>query len=341
MRREIMNIVEFREYVAGHVKDYLPEENRNAEITTGVVEKNNGLKLQGVCIRPAGSAVGSNLYMEQYYHEWLSGTEMEDILTRIASNYLDSIEMVSVETAKRALEFEVVKDRIIAEVINSWRNRDRLGNMPHTDKEDLSIIYKILLEGGGTGRASITITNNILEKWENIDEKGLHELAMENTKKLCPLAVKPMNEVLREMLMSDYMPEDLVDMLDIPIPTDEMMYVITNQSRTNGAVSMFFDESLAEVAACVGHDLYVIPSSIHECIAVSSGMKSPSELAEMVRVVNYEQVAAEEQLSDHVYFYDRSKHELTIADDKNMEAHLNQYQVESNEEGLGYIHRGR
>ena len=77
---------------------------------------------------------------------------------------------------------------------------------------------------------------------------------------------------------------------------------------------MFYGNALEELSETIGSDLYILPSSVHECIAVSTELGDPETLAEMVQEVNGSQVAPEEQLSDHVYHYDANTKEITLAD---------------------------
>ena len=62
-------------------------------------------------------------------------------------------------------------------------------------------------------------------------------------------------------------------------------------------------------------DLYILPSSTHEVIAVSASMGEPEELAQMVSEVNMSQVALEDRLSNQVYHYDKDLRKLTLATD--------------------------
>ena len=62
-------------------------------------------------------------------------------------------------------------------------------------------------------------------------------------------------------------------------------------------------------------DLYILPSSVHECIAVSTNVGDPYELAEMVSEINMGQVALEDRLSNQVYHYDKDARRLTLATD--------------------------
>ena len=92
------------------------------------------------------------------------------------------------------------------------------------------------------------------------------------------------------------------------------MFVISNKQQINGAVNMMYDDVLSDIAEQVGTDLYIIPSSIHECIAVSCEVISAEALAEMVNEVNADCVKDEEVLSSHVYRFNAQEKTLALAD---------------------------
>ena len=61
-------------------------------------------------------------------------------------------------------------------------------------------------------------------------------------------------------------------------------------------------------------DLYILPSSVHECMIVPYRYEDdPEDLGKMVREINRTQVDEEEFLSDCVYYYDRVLDRVEIA----------------------------
>ena len=96
---------------------------------------------------------------------------------------------------------------------------------------------------------------------------------------------------------------------------ERSMYVITNESKLFGAASMLYEEPLHELAEKIGSDLYILPSSIHEVIAVSADFGSPDEWAEMVYEINMDQVDINDRLSNQVYCYDKDLRTLRLATD--------------------------
>lgn len=102
--------------------------------------------------------------------------------------------------------------------------------------------------------------------------------------------------------------------MDINDPTFEFcdsgipMYVITNRARTNGAGAILYPELLKDFATAIHKDLFILPSSVHECILLPVfGDENIDELKSMVKDINETQVAPEEVLSDSVYYYSMEK----------------------------------
>lgn len=78
---------------------------------------------------------------------------------------------------------------------------------------------------------------------------------------------------------------------------------------------MLYEDKLHSLAEKVGTDLYILPSSVHEVIAVSVEMGEPEELARMVAEINMDQVDLSERLSNQVYHYDKDLRKITLATD--------------------------
>lgn len=94
------------------------------------------------------------------------------------------------------------------------------------------------------------------------------------------------------------------------------MYVITNKQNLYGAVCILYPDVLKDVAQKLDSDFYVLPSSVHETIAVPAenlDINHASSLKAMVREVNQSELTPEEVLSDNVYYYCRKKHTLSLA----------------------------
>ena len=101
-----------------------------------------------------------------------------------------------------------------------------------------------------------------------------------------------------------------IDLRDY-VPSD--MYILTNETKLNGAACILYENVLYDFAQKLGEDLYILPSSVHEVILLPKlSVFEKDELVNMVREVNTEGVAAEEVLSDHVYEYNRTQRLITM-----------------------------
>lgn len=311
----MFNFEDFCDYVQMSIKDHLPVEQQDAKVTINNVMKNNGLTLHGVVVHPEGQCVAPTIYLEGFFKQYEEGADSDSVMDKIAdtiSEHLNTPEEFS-DVAQSYSNYDAVKGKIVMAVVNTAKNKELLSQVPHTDREDLSLIYKVVVGTGADGIGSITIRNEHMEQWGvTVDE--IHEMAMKNTREILPVTVQTMTEVMREMFGKDGMPDEMAEMMFSDMPLNQQMFIISNKSKVNGAASMFYEDTLSELADRIGTSLYILPSSVHEVIAVSTDMGTPETLASMVREVNGGQVAPEEQLSDHVYKFDAKAKIISLAD---------------------------
>lgn len=277
------------------------------------VMKNNGVTLQGINIRrDTEENVAPTIYLEHYFEEYQNGREVEDIAEDIISTLkLNETNMTSKDIANFFTDWEKVKGQVFCHVIGRESNTDLLKDTPHKELagiDDVVVVYRVLVPAFLAGaRATILVKSSHLKAWgKTVDE--LNEVAMENTPKLYPARTQKMSDLLREMLASqgapDFMLEEMTDMGDQP-----PMYVITNDKTMYGATNaLVFDETLRNLADELDCDLIVLPSSIHEVIAIPVTKETendPTTLLNMVAEVNTTQVAPEEVLTTNVYMFSR------------------------------------
>ena len=308
----MMNYEIFKEVVIEKFKDYLPEKYQNMTLRVEPVNKVNKV-LDGITLvaEGEGRSVSPTMYINYMYEHYLETENLQEVLQSAAK----SMEKAFMEMPEVGnVEFDSAKDNIVFQVINTLQNEDMLRDMPHREFQDLSIIFRWVVKVDENGIQSSVIRNNLAEKL-GMNEEQLFKCAVENTRKIFPPTVKSMNDVIREMFMSDGMPVEVADMMIGEMPEDKMMWIISNERGINGACSMLYEDNLHKLAMELETDLYILPSSVHECIAVSASMGDPNELAEMVNEINMDQVALEDRLSNQVYHYDKDARRLTLATD--------------------------
>lgn len=308
----MMDYEMFKEIVREKIKDYMPPEYENAAVDILAVNKVNG-KRDALAFRKPGERVAPNLYLDDFYKDYKQCDDLEMTLRNMAERYTGAAERAAKELK---VDMSQMKDRVTMMLVNTEQNKEMLADMPHREFQDLSVIYRYVVAQDEQGVASFKVTNAIMEQ-AGMTPEELFQLASENTKKMFPPKIASMEDVMLDMMKGDGIPDELADELAVFFDTEkdpkESMWLIGNRSGINGAVSMLYDENLQKLAEKMGTDLYIIPSSVHEVLAVSVEMGNPEELAEMVQQVNMSSVELEDRLSNNVYHYDKDLRQLKLA----------------------------
>ena len=250
------------------------------------------------------------IYVNDYYEEYKKCGDLKEVLEMTAQALMDGYRDKIENKADGLLEN--VKDKLFIQLINMEQNKELLKTLPHRQFQDLAIVYRIAADIAPNEIRSALVDKKLAKKMR-MKESDLYDVAILNTKKLFPPTIKSINEVLCE-LIGDSMP---VGML---MGTEEedigaIMYVISNEQQVNGASSILYEEELDKLAEKLGTDLYLMPSSIHEAIAISAEIGNLEEIAQMVTDINMSEVKLEERLSNQVYRYDKEQRKISLATD--------------------------
>lgn len=90
------------------------------------------------------------------------------------------------------------------------------------------------------------------------------------------------------------------------------MYVLSSKSKYLGAIGIMEKELMTQFGKRIGGDFYIIPSSIHKTILVSTDNLGHEEVKKMIRATNKEQVQEDEILSYNLYLYNRLNNKLQV-----------------------------
>lgn len=312
----------FVDVVKEKIKDFLPEEYQNATIVSQTIKKVNQ-ELTALNIRGEKSMnVSPTIYLEPFYERYQEEENLEQVLTQIAEVYEQGMKKTpELDVAEQFMNGNCDKSRIIYQLINTEQNREMLSNIPSREFQDMSVVYRFLISENAEGIASVVITDELMNNL-HLTEEELFQFASENTKELMPITIRSMNDVLKEMFMKDFggeasMEEELGQSIEKMLNSENsFMYIISNKYGINGATTMLYEEGIGVLAEHLDEDLYILPSSIHESIAVPvSAGQSPEALAEMVMEVNGTKVPLQDRLSNNVYFFDKETREISMATD--------------------------
>lgn len=309
----MMDYAIFKEVMREQILEHLPEEFKGSTVEVRDVEKVN-VKLDGMVVLKPSVDSSPTVYLNHLYEDYVSGKSIQDCLSQCANVIVDAYK--ELEDMKPRIEISQMKENVVMVLVNQEQNKDMLENIPHRDFQDLAVIYRWVLDINEKGIASSIVTNKLMES-EGLTEPDLFQLAVENTKRLLPPQIKPLSEVIKEMFPFELVETGMLDEMMEEINNDpkRAMYVLTNETNVNGAVSMLYENNLHELAEKVGTDLYILPSSIHESILVSVEMGEPDDLAQMVSDINMDCVDIADRLSNNVYHYDKDLRKVTLATD--------------------------
>lgn len=300
-----------KEFTAELAKKMEEKMGNNFEVTEMETNKINMGKMVGLMIKNHTSVekVYPTFYVEPLYEVYRDGeADIETIADMIVARYFKEAKDNGVLEGLNelcGLAWEAVKDRVIMQVVPYEKNEELLREMPHIPFLDCVMVFAILLDQKDEQIRSIRINNSIAHNW-NIELAELLEAAKINTPQLYPIVLTRLSDVIQELMKGQEIEEEIC------LPEEEL-YVLSNRYNINGFTAIAYDGALDRAAKVLQDDYYILPSSIHEAILVpaSHGI-SEEELREMVVSVNGTMVAAEDRLSDEVYFYDRGKKQIVL-----------------------------
>ena len=296
-----MDYENFKESFMEDVKAGLAEKGfEDVKIKVNQIDKLND-SYEAITITPAESNIGVTTNLESFFKAVEEGTPYETVVSKavdVAANGLDNVPIVDVNSLT---DYDQMKDKLAMEVVSTKTNEDLLSNVPHIEMEDLSVVYRFVLDSSEDGRASILATNNMIEAM-GVTPEQLHADAVENAPQIKPAVITGMSEVMVQMVGREQ--AELMGLYPVE-PENEQMFVATVPDKIHGAGILAYENFMDQAAERAGGDFYILPSSIHELLIVpDNGQMSLRDLEAMVQEVNATQVSPQDKLTDSVYHYD-------------------------------------
>lgn len=298
--------MEYKDFVEYIKENAVYIAGEGGKITINHVIKNNGHEMDGLVIMEKGRDIAPTIYLDSFYKMYTQGENIKNIIRQIEIIYRENRDNITFDV-NILKNFDTIQDKIVYKVVNYKSNEKLLSQVPHKRILDLAVVFYCLLDNGDGKSATALIYNNNLKNW-NVTIDDVYKAALKNTPDLLHCRISSMSALFdkcgvnvdgKEVDLKDYVPSD--------------MYVLTNETKINGAACILYDNVLYDFAQKLGKDLYILPSSIHEVILLPKlPIFEKNELVNMVREVNTEGVAADEILSDNVYEYNRNERLITM-----------------------------
>ncbi|MCR5204892.1 MAG: DUF5688 family protein [Lachnospiraceae bacterium] len=295
-----MDYTEFKDQIIEDLKERFAEHGTDMDISINTVEKLNQ-SYEAITVKPVGESIGVNMPVSKFYDQLEDGKDYSDIVDKMVDVIEKGLENKPDIDTGTLTDYSQMKDKLAMEVVSSKTNAEMLDKIPHENIEDMAVVYRFILQSDEEGRASILVTNQMMDTM-GITHDQLRQDALENAPKIKPLVISGMSEVMMELVGVEQ-----AEMMGIvPVdPKDEQMFVATVPDKVHGAGVLAYNDFLEQAAERAGGDFFIIPSSIHELLIVpDNGQMDLSSLESMVKEVNATQVAPEDKLTDSVYHYD-------------------------------------
>lgn len=244
----------------------------NVSITTQQTEKLNE-SYESISITPEGSNVGVNTNLENFFKAVAEvGQDYDAVVARAVDLAANGIEQAPSFDVKALTDYEQMKDKLIMEVVGTEGNAELLSKVPHVEMEDLSVVYRFVMESNGDERASVLVNNNMLNIM-GVTPEQLHADAMENAPQLKPAVITGMNEIMVEM-----MGREQAEMMGIPLDAEEQMFVATVPDKIHGAGVLAYQDFMDQAAERVGG----------ECLGISwNDLDFEKSIIRVVKTLTY------------------------------------------------------
>ena len=206
--------------------------------------------------------------------------------------------------AGAAGNWESVKGNIYPVLLSSEKNRELLEGAVSMPLLDLSVAYIIRGEAYGDTVAGIRIMESLFIHY-GVSREELHRQALENMGR-DGYRFRDLGRVVEELASAGaggLEGHDRAEWREI--------YLLSNSGMMYGAAGILNRKLVRDFAK--GRSFFILPSSIHETLFVpASGVDGKEILDRMVAEINAAHVLQEEQLTDHVYYYDGEADEIRM-----------------------------
>lgn len=177
------------------------------------------------------------------------------------------------------MNWEWAKDRLTIRVKNeAWERRKDCLTRTH---EGLTIVPYVIVDSDDNGEMTTAVTRDLAMIWQkesNVSKQDIFEQAFANDEEL-GIVIRP------------YVP-------------GSPMWVVSNPENRFGANVVYQHGALQRIQEVIGEDYWLLPSSVHEWVAVPQTFASAEALLDLVKEVNATVLSEDEFLADGVYAID-------------------------------------
>ena len=238
---------------------------------------------------------GLSLRMDDYFKDYQQAENWEEYVNKCFDTLKEQLEHMP-DFLEKGPEGLLDPDNIFMYCVNAEKNQEMLSKVPHRIKDDLAVVYRIMVVDDGEKFATVLVDHDIA-KHLGMDEQDLYERGISQTCDILTPEIIPVGEIL----------------FHDPDLAPEMMVLTTHGHKYSSGLILFKD-LLDEAADRIDADkLIVFPSSMDEYLVTgTAGTKEDQQFALTTHRNIISSDPADIFLSSNVYIYDKDSRELTM-----------------------------
>ena len=191
---QLMKYDEFKNKLVEEIRKLVPAQFKHYSIELHSIRKVNKA-YDGICMhdKNAEKSVSPVIYAEELYDDYMLSGDFDKVV-KTATDLL-----VNHYVSTDAIDLDNSEDNIILTLMNYENNKEQLNELFHVKYHDMAIVFRWVMKRDENGILGCLVTNKMAEAFGfDIDE--LYLKAMENTKRLMPVSVKPLNDEIKDII---------------------------------------------------------------------------------------------------------------------------------------------
>ena len=242
-----MDFKEFTTRAEQDIRAALEDASPGVGVGMNPVEKLQGESYTAITLTPEGTNIGMNLNLNQLYDRMQRGESYDSVLQAAVDQAKEHLSNMPRFDVAELSSYETAKDLLFVDVVGTKVNAEMLAKVPHTDMEDISMVYRMQLEQLSDGAATVLITNDLMNRM-GVTKEQLHADAMANSEVVRPASMRTMAEVMAQMMG--------MSVEDFPMDmSGPQMYVVTNVEGFHGSAAAFYPDFMDNAAKELGGNL--------------------------------------------------------------------------------------
>jgi hypothetical protein len=191
------------------------------------------------------------------YEDYKDGDDIDNIVRKVD-------EIIN-KPSPYNIDFDKIEPNFMVRLINLEKNVKRLKESGALYKEflDLAIELRLIVSQDEGGYATCQVNKQLLEQM-GIAFEDAYQIAVDKVNK--EVKFNTMIEVMLGLKDKDF--EESIE-LARELEDEYPMYILSNKTKINGAISMIVKDRLDVICDALNvDDIYILPSSVHEVIII-------------------------------------------------------------------------